>query len=133
MFETELLDPLHSLLCRDNRAGFAGLQRVSQSFVTKLHIERHNNHTGPNDSQRSRDPLRAVFRKDCEGIAGFEIVPNEAVRERAHTRRKFFKTPLLSIFPAEDDQRRLLGVFPQRVHDRLQCSRRGHSVNLGRS
>src|SRR2546422_9069040 len=50
--EIEFLDPLHSLSCRDNRARIAVLQRVNQSFVPKLDIERHSDHARANDSQR---------------------------------------------------------------------------------
>ena len=80
-FEIKLLDPLHSLLCHNDRAHVAVLQNVNQSLLAKLHIERHSDHPRSNDSQRGRDPLRAVSGEEGDGIAAFKILPDEPISE----------------------------------------------------
>ena len=102
-FEIEFLDPFHPLFRRDNRARITVSQRMNQSFVAKLDIQRHSHHTRANDSQRGRNPLRAVFRKERNGIAAFEIILGEPVPERSRAIREFFKRPTMSIFLAEED------------------------------
>ena len=80
-FEIKPLDPFHSLSCRNNRARLTVLQNVTQSSLAKLNIERHSDHARANDSQRSCDPLWAVFSEEGDGIAAFKILPDEPISE----------------------------------------------------
>ena len=110
-FEIKLLDPLRSLSCRNDRARLTVLQNVNQSFLAKLDIERHSDHASANDSQRSRDPLRAVFGEEGHGIAAFKILPDEPIGESSRASCKFLKRPTMSIFLVEIDQRRLVATL----------------------
>src|SRR5438876_1834735 len=92
-----------SLLCGDDGARIAVLQRVNESFVSKLNIQRHCDGTRANDPQGSRNPFRAIFRKERNGVAAFETILGEPVRERSRTIREFLKRPTMSIFLAEED------------------------------
>ena len=91
VFQIEFLDPLRSLSCRDNRAGITVLQRVHQGFIAKLDVERHSDHARANNSERSGDPFRTVFREEGHGIAAFEILFDKSIRERPRTTCEFFK------------------------------------------
>ncbi len=102
--EIKLPDPLHSLLCRDNRARITVLQNVNQSFVIKLDIQRHSDHARMNDSQRGRDPLRAVFGEEGHSIAAFKILPDEPIGESSCASRKLLKRPTISIFLLKGEQ-----------------------------
>ena len=110
-FEIKLLDPFHSLSCRNDRARLTVLQNVNQSFVAKLDIQRHSDHARTNDSQRGRDPLRTVFGEEGHGIAAFEILPDEPIGESSRASCKFLKRPTISIFSAKDQQRRLVAAL----------------------
>ena len=84
---------------------------MHQSFVAKLDIERHSDHARANNSERSRDVFRAVFREKRHAIAALEFVLNEPVRERARARRKLLKRPTMSLFLAEDQESCLIPVL----------------------
>jgi len=110
-FEIKLLDPFHSLSCRNDRSRLTILQNVNQSSLAKLNIERYSDHARANNSQRSCDPLRAVFGEEGHGIAAFEILPDEPIAESSRASCKFLKRPTMSIFLVEDDQCRLVATL----------------------
>src|SRR6266487_1834731 len=88
----------------DDGARTTVAQNVNESLVSKLDIQRHSHGARANDSQRSHDPFRAIFREQRNGIAAFETIPDEPVRERSRAVCKLFKRPAMSIFFCQSQQ-----------------------------